>query len=87
MLPLESSGLSTESQWHQLKDVLLACKYFPVERARSAFYELPDELQHHWLGVGLATYLNDGRIGILDGIAVALAHRGPEEAWTLIEKL
>lgn len=87
MLPLEACSLSTADQWHLFKSVLLTCKYFPRDRARVEFHSLPANLQAHWLGVGIATYLNDGHIEQLDAVAAALTLRSPDEAWNLIEKL
>jgi len=87
MLPLDSTGLSTEDEWHLLKDTLVVCRYWKPAAAQRVFDELPVHLQVHPIGVAVLSFLTSGDICQLDAAATNLTQRSIPDAWTLLERL
>ena len=87
MLPLHQNGLSSASDWHELKTLLVLAKHAPENRTRQALQTLNLNLHAHSAAKAVARFLDCGDTLTLDIAAAKLADRELNDAWTLLERM
>ncbi len=87
MLPLIENNLRSNSDWHELKLVLVSCHYNQLDSAREKIASMPSDLKHHPITESINQFLSGNELIDLDDLAMQLTQRDLPDAWTLLERL